>query len=83
MTAFVAATGANGGTATRVPTMPKSCTTTVPTSDANLEATTETNQGSTIEATTGEGNRRGDRRIIINPKHRLRKFMSDQLNEYL
>ena len=73
VTAFVAATGANGGTATGVP----------PSSGATLEATTEATAGSTSEATTGGGYRRGDRRIIINSKKQLQKFMSDHLIESL
>ena len=47
------------------------------------EATMEATAGSTSEATTGGGNRRGDRRIILNSKQQLRKFMSDYLNESL
>ena len=83
VTVFVAATGANGGTPTGVPTVANTSATTAATSGSNLDATTETAQGSTSEATTGGGNRRGDRRLIINSKQQLQKFMSDHLNASL
>ena len=80
---FVEATGTNGGTPTGVPTVANTSATTAATSGSNLDATTETAQGSTSEATTGGGNRRGDRRLIINSKQQLQKFMTDHLNASL
>ena len=49
--------------------------TTKATSGANLETTSE----ATSEATTGIV-RRGDKRVTINSKHQLQKFMADHLN---
>ena len=78
VTVFVAPTGMNGGSLTE-----GTSTTTAPTSGSNLDAASETTPRSTSEATTSGGNRRGDRRLIINSKQQLHKFMTDHFNASL
>ena len=91
VTVFVATTGTNAEIAPGGNLLANASTATASTvgatSEAAMEATTETTSGvtsgttseATSEATTGIV-RRGDKRVTINSKHQLQKFMADHLN---